>query len=68
MIKELAHLENRVNTHINQLNKKLHHELQNRGEHFNVELLQEFELDTLNRKKDAFYFPSMGGHSSILLN
>jgi predicted nucleotide-binding protein (sugar kinase/HSP70/actin superfamily) len=27
MIAELAHLENRVNTHLNQLNKRLHNEL-----------------------------------------
>ncbi|MDO8668017.1 MAG: acyl-CoA dehydratase activase-related protein, partial [bacterium] len=34
MIKELAHLENRVNTYINQLNKKLHEEFSQ--EHFSI--------------------------------
>jgi len=57
MIKELAHLENRVNTYINQLNKKLHQEF--KQEKFELAMLDGFEFGALNRKTDVVYFPTM---------
>ncbi|MFC1721453.1 acyl-CoA dehydratase activase-related protein [Patescibacteria group bacterium] len=57
MIKELAHLENRVNTYINQLNKKLHKEF--KQEKFELGMLDGFEFEELNKETDVVYFPTM---------
>jgi len=57
MIKELAHLENRVNTYINQLDKKLHREF--RQQKFEMAMLDGFEFGELNRDTDVVYFPTM---------
>lgn len=66
MIAELAHLENRVNTHLNQLNKRLHHELSRKNEtNFSIELLNDFSLDGLNKKTDVIYFPTMGDNRTV---
>jgi len=60
MIAELAHLENRVNTHLNQLEKQLHDKLSRTDEtDFKIELLNEFSLDALNFEKDVIYFPNL---------
>jgi hypothetical protein len=66
MIAELAHLENRVNTHLNQLNKKLHHELsQGNGTKFSIGLLDEFSLDGLYVDTDVVYFPTMADNRAL---
>jgi activator of 2-hydroxyglutaryl-CoA dehydratase/predicted nucleotide-binding protein (sugar kinase/HSP70/actin superfamily) len=66
MIAELAHLENRVNTHLNQLNKKLHQELSGNTEtKFSIELLNEFSLDGLYADTDVIYFPTMGDNRVV---
>lgn len=57
MIKELAHLENRVNTYINQLNKKLHQDLGEKN--FEIKTIDEFDAKGLNRKTDVIYFPTL---------
>ncbi len=70
MIKELAHLENRVNTHLNQLNKRLHEELSNNEKgNFDIEILDEFVFDRINRDTDVLYIPTMSDNrilSSVL--
>jgi len=66
MIAELAHLENRVNTHLNQLNKCLHNELTKINEaNFSIKLLNDFTLDGLNAEKDVIYFPTMGDNRTV---
>lgn len=57
MIKELAHLENRVNTHVNQLSKRLHDELKEGS--FKIEFLDVFDFKKLNRKTDVVYLPTL---------
>jgi activator of 2-hydroxyglutaryl-CoA dehydratase/predicted nucleotide-binding protein (sugar kinase/HSP70/actin superfamily) len=57
MIKELAHLENRVNTFITQIEKKLHEEY--KSDEFKVELLESFNFGELDQKSDVIYFPTM---------
>lgn len=63
MIKELAHLENRVNTYINQLNKKLHEEFSQ--EHFSIGLIEEFGQSNLNKDTDVIYFPTVHDNRTI---
>lgn len=66
MIKELAHLENRINTHINQLNKKLHKELNMEdSSSFSVELLEEFTLENINPETDVIYLPTMAENRTL---
>jgi activator of 2-hydroxyglutaryl-CoA dehydratase/predicted nucleotide-binding protein (sugar kinase/HSP70/actin superfamily) len=66
MIAELAHLENRINTHLNQLNKRLHNELSRKKEtKFSIGLLNQFSLDGLYIETDVVYFPTMGDNRSI---
>ncbi|UCH95350.1 MAG: hypothetical protein JSV88_00505 [Candidatus Aminicenantes bacterium] len=66
MIAELAHLENRVNTHLNQLNKRLHNDLAREKEvNFSIEFLDEFLLDTLDRETDVIYFPTMNDNRAV---
>ncbi|MFH0975314.1 MAG: acyl-CoA dehydratase activase-related protein [Spirochaetota bacterium] len=66
MIKELAHLENRVNTHINQLTKQLHTELSDTGDdNFSVEVLNEFVFDGINRDTDVIYFPNLSDNRMV---
>ncbi|MDO8668506.1 MAG: hypothetical protein Q7K35_05485, partial [bacterium] len=63
MIKELAHLENRVNTYINQLNKKLHEEFSQ--EHFSIGLIEEFGQSDINKDTDVIYFPTVHDNRTI---
>lgn len=63
MIKELAHLENRVNTYINQLNKKLHQAFS--AEHFEIKILEEFNAKNLNKETDVIYFPTLHDNRTI---
>ena len=66
MIAELAHLENRVNTHLNQLNKRLHNELSQKKEtKFSMELLNRFSLDSLHKETDVIYFPTASDNRPI---
>ena len=66
MIAELAHLENRVNTHLNQLNKRLHDELSQKKESkFSIELLKGFSLDGLKKETDVIYFPTASDNRPI---
>jgi len=66
MIAELAHLENRVNTHLNQLNKSLHRALSHTSkEHFSIRSLSQFTLNGLNPKTDVLYFPTMNDNRPV---
>ena len=66
MIAELAHLENRVNTHLNQMNKRLHNELsRNKERKFSIELLSEFSLDGLHKEADVIYFPTASDNRAL---
>lgn len=67
MIAELAHLENRVNTHLNQLNKSLHKELvENNKQNFSIRLLNTFDLDEINPATDILYCPTMGDNRAVI--
>ncbi len=63
MIKELAHLENRVNTYINQLNKKLHQVFS--GENFEIKIVEEFDAKGINKETDVIYFPTLHDNQII---
>jgi activator of 2-hydroxyglutaryl-CoA dehydratase/predicted nucleotide-binding protein (sugar kinase/HSP70/actin superfamily) len=61
MIAELAHLENRVNTHLNQLKNSLHDGLKREnGEGFSIEILNNLNLNGQNRDECILYIPTMG--------
>lgn len=57
MLKELAHLENRVNTHINQLGKGLHNGQDKKR--FSVKWADIFEVNAINRETDVLCLPTM---------
>jgi len=61
VIKELAHLENRVNTYIKQLEQGLHQELAAaRGEKFEVAILDDFTRpEAIDPRRDVLYFPTL---------
>ncbi len=66
MIAELAHLENRINTHLNQLNKNLHNEVDTSNEpNFSVKLLDTFVLNEVIPETDVIYLPTMGDNRSV---
>ncbi len=66
MITELAHLENRVNTHLNQLSKRLHHRLSGEKQvDFSIQLMDEFWLDDLCKKTDVLYFPTLNDNRAV---
>ena len=62
VIKELAHLENRVNTYVNQLNLGLHAKLKPADEvPFDVAALNDLEhAEAIDRERDVIYFPTLG--------
>jgi activator of 2-hydroxyglutaryl-CoA dehydratase/predicted nucleotide-binding protein (sugar kinase/HSP70/actin superfamily) len=67
IIAELAHLENRINTHLNQLNKNLHNELTRKKKtNFSMGFLNEFSLDGLYKETDVIYFPTMNDNRAIV--
>jgi len=63
MIKELAHLENRVNTFLNQLNNKLNEEL--KSSRFSIDMVEEFAFDKLNKETDVVYFPTLQDNRAL---
>jgi len=66
-IKELAHLENRVNTYVKQLQLDLHGDLSGADdEPFEVQILDRFtHQGGLNRETDAIYFPTLGDNRPV---
>jgi len=66
MIAELAHLENRVNTHLNQMKNNLHDKLsQNGNGRFSIELFNNFDLDGHNKDECVMYVPTMGDNRTL---
>lgn len=67
VVKELAHLENRMNTYIKQLDSGLHGELVGAdGEPFAIEMLGEFANSRkLDEEKDVIYFPTLADNRTI---
>lgn len=67
VIKELAHLENRVNTYTNQLRHGLHQELFGDSDGFEVATLGEMTaLDGgLDRARDVLYLPTLGDNRFV---
>ncbi len=67
VIKELAHLENRVNTYVRQLELGLHGKLEIGGrEPFEVHVLEGLEnQERLNRETDVIYIPTMSDNRAI---
>jgi activator of 2-hydroxyglutaryl-CoA dehydratase/predicted nucleotide-binding protein (sugar kinase/HSP70/actin superfamily) len=66
-IKELAHLENRVNTYVKQLDLGLHGEIAGAGsEPFEIRILDRFNNDgDLNKETDVIYFPTISDNRSV---
>ncbi len=64
-IKELAHLENRVNTHVKQLEQGLHDDLINiPGEKLEIKIMQDLnQTDSIDIEKDALYIPTLADNS-----
>ncbi|OOZ36732.1 acyl-CoA dehydratase activase-related protein [Solemya velesiana gill symbiont] len=67
VIKELAHLENRVNTYVKQLQQGLHSKLHIDGEgHFDVRTLNGLtSQEPLNRETDVIYFPTLSDNRPL---
>lgn len=65
-INELAHLENRVNTFLRQIEKNLHQQKSVVGEDFRVEFLEDFAPDILNKQTDVLYFPTLGDNRMVV--
>lgn len=63
MIKELAHLENRVNTHINQLDNRLH-EINN-AEEIDFKIINDFGVSSINFETDVVYIPTLHDNRAI---
>jgi activator of 2-hydroxyglutaryl-CoA dehydratase/predicted nucleotide-binding protein (sugar kinase/HSP70/actin superfamily) len=66
-IKELAHLENRMNTYVRQLDSGLHQELlAGHGETFDIKVLNELvNGEGIDPTRDVIYFPTMGDNRPI---
>lgn len=66
-IKELAHLENRVNTYIKQLELGLNGKLKGiNGESFEIHVLDNFvNKKALNKKNDVLYFPTLSDNRML---
>ncbi|RLA08114.1 MAG: hypothetical protein DRQ51_03645 [Gammaproteobacteria bacterium] len=60
-IKELAHLENRVNTYTKQLKNNIHQDLLNDNDNnFDIRILDKFSnKEKLNPETDVIYFPTL---------
>ena len=57
-IAELAHLENRISTHLRRLQQKSDADL-GHPQNLQIAILNEFNLDALNRGTDVVYFPTL---------
>lgn len=68
IIKELAHLENRINTYVKQLEQGLHNKLHIGGEGpFKVRMLDKLMRDEpLNSETDVIYFPTMSDNRTLV--
>lgn len=67
VIKELAHLENRVNTYVKQLELGLHAKLQiGGGQPFEVRFLDELmQQEPVDKKSDVLYIPTLSDNRMI---
>ena len=66
ILKELAHLENRVNTYVRQLELGLHAKLKVGGEAFDVRILDRLEnRERLNRATDVIYCPTLSDNRPV---
>lgn len=66
ILKELAHLENRVNTYVRQLALGLHAKLNVGAEAFDVRLLDSLDnRETLNRETDVIYCPTISDNRPL---
>ncbi|MBE9486395.1 MAG: hypothetical protein IMY82_04420, partial [Chloroflexi bacterium] len=67
IIKELAHLENRMNTYVKQLEQGLHSKLHIGGEGpFDVRTLDRItSQEPLNRETDVIYFPTLSDNRAL---
>ncbi len=67
VIKELAHLENRVNTYVKQLELGLHGELAAKdGEPFKVDVLKDIsDIGSMDKGKDVIYFPTFSDNRTV---
>ena len=59
-IAELAHLENRISTHLRRLEQLWISREQPAAKRLQMEVLTQFSLDRLNPATDVVYFPTMG--------
>lgn len=64
-INELAHLENRVNTYLNQLSAEAGQHSDRLKNEFNFEILTRFTSDSIDKDKDVFYFPTLSDNRMI---
>ncbi len=67
VIKELAHLENRVNTYVNQLSMGLHAKLKPANEEaFDVKALDDLENNEgIDPARDVIYFPTLSDNRAL---
>ncbi|CAK0742456.1 conserved hypothetical protein [Gammaproteobacteria bacterium] len=67
VIKELAHLENRMNTYVRQLNSGLHRKvLAERGADFDIKVLADLiHGEVIDVTRDVIYFPTMGDNRPV---
>ena len=68
VLKELAHLENRVNTYVKQLQQGLHEELgMESNAPFEIKVLDELSADApLNRETDVLCWPTLGDNRTMI--
>jgi hypothetical protein len=66
VLKELAHLENRVNTYVKQLELGLHTKLQMGGDRFEVKFLDELlHTEPVDKKNDVLYIPTLSDNRMV---
>lgn len=64
-IKELAHLENRVNTYMKQLTDEAQAGGVADEDDFEVEFLEEFAVDRIDPERDVLYVPTLGDNRIV---
>ena len=67
VIQELAHLENRMNTYVKQLQKKLYNNIEGSPkQNFEVKVLEDLtNREPLNPETDALYLPTLSDNRSV---